>query len=282
MKQERQQLNEFIDMVVAYKLIKILTTDFDKTDAFKLGIIDKDGKILKKRNDLRGEERTAYTIFHTLIWNLKKLMLKVPGLKSKLGSYAAALFLLKEEYDQVHKEGGELFLESILESLGEDTKDLDVLFECAFNQDLSAGVYIATHEIVTPSFELIEEGDVILVGNDKTPFNKIKNVSLYTAVHMDSGEEVIVGEASIEKIHEDISTAPEMVAGMAVFDVGSVPHDMVHGHQTYERWGKNKFGSLDDDTKKAIRRYSYRNSNKTIALREPSGLMTTFKKGRNK
>jgi hypothetical protein len=282
MKQEKQQLNEFIDMVVAYKLIKILTTDFDKTEAFKLGIIDKNGKILKKRSELRGEERAAYTIFHTLIWNLKKLMLKIPGLKSKLGSYAAALFLLKEQYDQVHKEGGELFLESILESLGEDTRDLDVLFEGAFNQDLSAGVYVATHEMVTPSFEVIEEGDVILVGKDKMPFNEIKTVSLYTAVHMDSGEEIIVGKSSIEKIHEDTATAPEIVAGMAVFDVDAVPHDMIHGHQRYERWGKNKFGSLSDDTKKAIRKYSYRNRGKTVALRGKDGTITPFNKGRNK
>ena len=39
-----------------YQFIKKLVTPFEKTDAFKLGIIDKDGKILKKRRDLEGSK----------------------------------------------------------------------------------------------------------------------------------------------------------------------------------------------------------------------------------
>ena len=50
---QKSQLNEQVDMLVAYKFIKILTTDFKDTDAFRLGVIDKDGNILKKRKDLR-------------------------------------------------------------------------------------------------------------------------------------------------------------------------------------------------------------------------------------
>jgi len=99
---------------------------------------------------------------------------------------------------------------------------------------------------------------------------------------MDSGEEVIVGTASLEKIHEDIVTAPEMVAGMAVFDVDSVPHGMLTGHEYKERWGKEKFNSLDDDMKGAIRKYSYRNKDKTVALRARDGTITPFKKARSK
>ena len=58
---------------VAYKFIKILSTPFNQTDAYKLGIIDDKGKILKKMKNLKtGEEKKAYTIFHRLIWNLKK------------------------------------------------------------------------------------------------------------------------------------------------------------------------------------------------------------------
>ena len=44
-----------------YQFIKKLVTPFEKTDAFKLGIIDKNGKILKKRRDLEGKEKEAYT-----------------------------------------------------------------------------------------------------------------------------------------------------------------------------------------------------------------------------
>ncbi len=81
-----------------YQFLKKLVTPFEKTEAFKLGIIDKDGKILKKRRDLKtDEEKKAYNLSDTLVWNLKKIMGKIPFGKSKLASYAAALWLIKEQ-----------------------------------------------------------------------------------------------------------------------------------------------------------------------------------------
>ena len=81
-----------------YQFLKKLVTPFEKTEAFKLGIIDKDGKILKKRRDLETkEEKSAYNLSDTLVWNLKKILGKIPFGKSKLASYAAALYLIKEQ-----------------------------------------------------------------------------------------------------------------------------------------------------------------------------------------
>ena len=37
-----------IDLFVTYRFLKLLTTPFNKTDAFKLGIIDADGNRVKK------------------------------------------------------------------------------------------------------------------------------------------------------------------------------------------------------------------------------------------
>ena len=39
-----------VDLFVTYRFIKLLTTPFEKTEAFKLGIIDKDGNRIKKKN----------------------------------------------------------------------------------------------------------------------------------------------------------------------------------------------------------------------------------------
>ena len=81
-----------------YQFIKKLVTPFEKTKAFKLGIVDEKGKILKRRRDLLTvDEKEAYTLSDTLIWNIKKLMGKIPGGKSRLASYAAALYLIKEQ-----------------------------------------------------------------------------------------------------------------------------------------------------------------------------------------
>ena len=40
-----------IDLFVTYRFLKLLTTPFNKTDAYKLGIIDKNGhRILKPKS----------------------------------------------------------------------------------------------------------------------------------------------------------------------------------------------------------------------------------------
>jgi len=83
-----------------YQFLKKLVTPFNKTKAFDLGIIDEKGKILKRRRDLEGdEEKDAYNLSDTLIWNLKKILGKIPLGKTRLASYAAALWLIKEQQD---------------------------------------------------------------------------------------------------------------------------------------------------------------------------------------
>ena len=87
------------DTYIAYRIIKILVTDWEDQDAFKFGIIDDKGKVLKKTKDLETrEEKEAYTVLTKFIFNLKRLLNQLPGGKSKFGAYAtAAVLLLKEE-----------------------------------------------------------------------------------------------------------------------------------------------------------------------------------------
>ena len=81
------------DTYMIYQVLKRLTTPFNETKAFELGLIDKDGKLLKKAKT--SDEKKAYTYFDRFIFNLKRLLHRV-GLKSKFASYGAALFLLRE------------------------------------------------------------------------------------------------------------------------------------------------------------------------------------------
>lgn len=86
-----------VDIYVAYKFVKILSQPWKETDAFKLGIIGEKGKVLIKRRNLKtGEQKAAYTIFHTLIWNIKRILDKLPPTRTRIGSFAAALWMLKE------------------------------------------------------------------------------------------------------------------------------------------------------------------------------------------
>jgi len=92
-------MSRLIDNLVAYRILTMLIKPFDDTQAYKLGIIDAKGKNLKKSSTLKtSAEKDAYTYLHRLVFNMKKIINKLPGGESKLKSLVAALFLVKEYY----------------------------------------------------------------------------------------------------------------------------------------------------------------------------------------
>ena len=117
--------NRAVDLVITYRVIKLLVTPFERQEAFKYGIIDKDGKVLKKYTSLkRREEKNAYTQLHRFVFNLKRILKRV-GLGGRLGSFAVALGLLlreNKEYLQ-HK----TLIESAVISYLKETKQYDNL-----------------------------------------------------------------------------------------------------------------------------------------------------------
>jgi len=113
------------DLILVYQFLKRLTTPFNKTEAFKLGIIDKDGKVLKKSKELEtSAEKNAYGYYDRMVFNLKKVLEKVPGGKSQFASYAAALFLIKES--NTSKDYTE---QELMEGLYEAMSDIEDLKE---------------------------------------------------------------------------------------------------------------------------------------------------------
>lgn len=86
-----------IDNLVALKVLYMLVTPFEKTEAFKRGVIDKDGKLLVKVKDQTPHQREVYDYLVRLVFNLKRLISRLPGGKSLLASYVAALYLIKED-----------------------------------------------------------------------------------------------------------------------------------------------------------------------------------------
>src|SRR5210317_523018 len=110
-------LKSAADLVYTIRFLKLLVTPFEKTEAFKAGIIDKDGQKNKEFNtnstDDREAYRSHYTPFHRLVFNLKRLMAKVPGGQSVIARYGAALALIKEHGElndkrlmEIHEETG--------------------------------------------------------------------------------------------------------------------------------------------------------------------------------
>ena len=110
-----------IDLLITYRVIKMLVTPFEKQPAYALGIIDKNGKVLRKAKTLKtAKEKEAYTLLHRFVFNLKRLINVVPGGKTKLGTYAAALgLLLKENKDIIEMKTILGCIEVLIEQKGE-------------------------------------------------------------------------------------------------------------------------------------------------------------------
>lgn len=90
--------SRIIDNVIAYKVLRMLITNFNNTEAFKLGIVDASGKTLRKSNQFTTDaERNAYNYLTRLVFNMKKLINKLGG-ENQLKSMAAAIWLIKETY----------------------------------------------------------------------------------------------------------------------------------------------------------------------------------------
>ena len=115
-----------IDLFVTYRFLKILTTPFEKMDAYKYGIIDEKGNRIKKPSSAKPavelsttELKNSYTILHKLVFNIKKIFGKVPGLRTKVGTYAAALFLLKDTFKE-SVDDPDMFEKEFMKYLKED------------------------------------------------------------------------------------------------------------------------------------------------------------------
>ena len=126
-----------VDIFITYKFIRLLTTKWEDTDAFTAGVINAKGKLLIKSGQQTSAQKKTYTVFHKLVFNIKRILEKVPFGKSKIASYAAALFLLKEETGMAEED-----ILTVLEDLGHDTSiDLNEEFK-----DLREGQHILNHE----------------------------------------------------------------------------------------------------------------------------------------
>ena len=197
-----------IDSLIVFRFLKLLVTPFTDTKAYELGIIDERGKNLRKASKLNTEEeRESYTILHRLVFNIKKLIEKVPGGKSKLGSYAAALFLIKEHTKNKIEDWN--FLEKEFYKYLKDNdlfEPYDLDEEIQFTDKLTKGKYKIVQDIYTDkSTEATAKvGDVVIAYSDTPPHDTVMGMDIFPVIHEKSKEEIFVTIEDIEEIDEEI------------------------------------------------------------------------------
>ena len=155
-----------IDALIAFRLVKLLTTRFNRTDAYKLGIIDDKGKVLIKSRDFnkafpnsseRLQARKSYTMLIRFVFNLKRLLSKV-GIRGPIGSAAAAaIAFFKEEYGENPEVEREVY-----KHLKEQGFEFDISEN--YGEPLSEGTYNVKHDI----YNL--EGDIVINIDEQVDF----------------------------------------------------------------------------------------------------------------
>lgn len=194
-------LKSAADLVYTIRFLKLLVTKFEDTGAYKAGIIDADGNKVKDFSmdtmDNRDAYRSHYTAFHRLVFNLKKLMAKVPGGSSIVARYGAALALIKE-----HGNLSDSNLQKIHEETGIDI--MDVLLENSQwyvleNGSLGEGVYKMRNDSMTDQCdEIIRKDDKIRVLENNL-CHDIMGIPVFEGTHMRTGRRVLFTANEIAK-----------------------------------------------------------------------------------
>ena len=200
-----------IDLFVTYRFIKLLVTPFEKTEAYRLGIIDKDGKRKTEQTVARGvrptdlntaEKKNAYTVLHKLVFNIKKIFNKVPGLRTRLGTYAAALFLLKDTFKE-HVEDPDVFEKEFMKYLKEEGYEIDNTISeevIGFGEVLPKGEYTLVNDILNTEEEELQAkvGDKVVAYDDEAPIDTVLGVEIFPIVHVKTQEKIYISLEDIK------------------------------------------------------------------------------------
>ena len=200
-----------IDLFVTYRFIKILVTPFEKQEAYKLGVIDKDGnRILQPGTNVPTilntiKEKNSYTVLHKLVFNIKKIFAKVPGLRTKLGSYAAALFLLKDTFKE--DVDPKMWEQEFMKYLKENNFEFDNTISEEVTLDdgkLPKGIYKLANDITFDKEDADSpdalEGDEVQVFEPVAPTDTVLGVEIFPVIHIPTQSKIFVSAEDIKEV----------------------------------------------------------------------------------
>ena len=191
--------NRAVDLFVTYRFLKLLVTPFEKQEAYKLGIIDKKGKNLIKSKNLETEEqRQAYTLLHRLVFNCKKIMSKIPLVRTQIGTYAVALFLLKEHYN-IKGMDERAVTKYLMENNLIDFSNTISEEVIGIGNMLPMGEYKLRDMVTADDDEVdAQKGDVVVALEDTPPTDRVLGVDIFPVIHQKSNKKIYVSLEDID------------------------------------------------------------------------------------
>jgi hypothetical protein len=186
------------DLFYSIRFLRLLTTPWKKTNAYKEGIIDENGKVIKKPTT--SKEKSVYNTFHKLVYNLKRLLNRVPFGKSTLASYAAALYLITENTNMSDSAMSRI----LMEVTGVNIRKTD-LSEQIENQwflteegNIQEDVYTLTQDIAIPSTgELLAFKNSNVIVKEHAPIDRIFGIAVFEATHVKTKQKIYITQGDI-------------------------------------------------------------------------------------
>lgn len=191
---------ELVDNAIALRIIYLLITPFNRTDAFKFGIIDETGKPLKKASQLKtNAERDSYSMLHRLVFRLKRVLGTLPFGQTNLASYAAAYMLVKEQYSEnIETDDLEELFVSMFNNpvINEDYNEFNDLLEKILDEDGEAPTNTTTG--IDSSFPFMPKKNIkkYQKANQKIRFKNLKSRKIFSLLPKESN--------TLYKINEDL------------------------------------------------------------------------------
>jgi hypothetical protein len=184
-------LSRGADTFYAFRFLRLLTTAWEDTGAFKAGLLDKDGKVL--RQPANPDERSVYNIFHKLVFNVKRLVNKVPFGKTTIASYLTALYLIKEHTSMTDAE--------IQAVLSEATNvEFPALTESAEN-GLMPGLFSLSRDLLHPATAspIIRRGSLVEVADSVEPCGHILGQPIFEVFHLETKTVIKISPFDIDQ-----------------------------------------------------------------------------------
>ena len=187
------------DLAYTFRFIRMLVLDWKDWDAFKLGVIDEEGKRNRNVKLDTDERKSAYTPFIRLCANIKRLVSNIPGGGSKLGSFASALYLIKEHYGLKDNQ-----IEDITKKFGIDTIDFILESNEWFlldNGSIGPGVYrIKGNKLLGKNLEeMVWSKDQVRISENCYPVGDVFGIPIYEVTHMKTNQKIFITVNEIYK-----------------------------------------------------------------------------------
>jgi hypothetical protein len=184
------------DFIYALRFLRLLTMPWRKTDAFKQGVIDDDGNKLKEPET--SDEKSAYNTFHKLVFNVRRLLGKLPLGKTTIARYGAALYLIKDHCNISDKKLAKVISE--LTGMEIEGTYLVESTEWFLTEDLKrirSGSFTLTKDLPLRNGEPLAKTNTTVIVEEHEPIGEVFGIKVFKGYHVKTKQSIYITQNDI-------------------------------------------------------------------------------------